>query len=881
VIYTGYAGRQHNAAIFLLLALVLIAPLAHAATWTANNTSDPASGTAANCAPGNANTCTLRDAIAAAVDGDTIGFSVGSNQTITLTSNASLVLSHSVTIDGSGSPGLVIDGNNQVTVFVSSGFLVMVAHMSIEHGQATFSGVEGLAGGGIAVQANDLVIDHVQISNNSAASTGGGIYSAGGLTVLSSTVSGNSASQAGGIWDENSLHMTNSTVSGNSGSSEIFVDANAGVINSTIEGVYVNYDGTLTLANDIIVSCSHYPLAGATPVDNGGNFDAGTGCLGAVPVNSGSMSNAYLNLGPLQNNGGPTLTMLPGKGSAVIDAGRDDVCAASPVSGVDQRGVARPQGSHCDAGAVEVSLCYVKGDASGADDGSSWNDAFTDLQSALGNAACSDIWVARGVYKPTATTDRTVSFEIGPATKVYGGFAGIGATRDPMLYRTVLSGDIDSNDGGSNGIDANTSQIVGNNSYHVVLMDGTTAAGAITASTVLDGLTITGGLANGSSNDASGAGLFCNGASATCSPTLNNLVFSGNLAAQSGGALYNFGPNGTASPTVTNSTFSGNSAIDGGGIYDDGEGGGTSSPTLANVTFASNGASDCGGAIYNLGAFGAANSAVTNATFSGNSGTNGGGAMCDVFVNVPGGGQANPVLTNVVLWNNGASISDTYSAGTNGSTLNYAVVDSGCPAYSLSCSNLIAADPMLGALQDNGGATPTMMPGSGSSAIDVGLDSACTAAPVSNLDQRGVTRAIGTHCDIGAVEATNLVLNITDGSLFAFYGNTIQFVVTVQNLSTTDTVPGIHLAGFGTEALNAAGTSWFCTVGNCTTTTQSGPLADTATLAPSGTLTWLVSVPVFETSNDATANMSVHANAAGTAQDTDTLAIFRGTFDNP
>ena len=58
-------------------------------------------------------------------------------------------------------------------------------------------------------------------------------------------------------------------------------------------------------------------------------------------------------LGPMQNNGGPTETMALGPGSAAIDAADDAICAAAPVNSLDQRGVARPQGLHCDIGAVE------------------------------------------------------------------------------------------------------------------------------------------------------------------------------------------------------------------------------------------------------------------------------------------------------------------------------------------------------------------------------------------------------------------------------------------------------------------------------------------------------------------------------------------------
>jgi len=65
------------------------------------------------------------------------------------------------------------------------------------------------------------------------------------------------------------------------------------------------------------------------------------------------------------------------------------------------------------------------------------------------------------------------------------------------------------------------------------------------------------------------------------------------------------------------------------------------------------------------------------------------------------------------------------------------------------------ADPELGALLDNGGFTPTLLPDAGSIAIDAGDDAACGAAPVSGTDQRGVHRPQGAHCDIGAVEAAS------------------------------------------------------------------------------------------------------------------------------
>ena len=48
--------------------------------------------------------------------------------------------------------------------------------------------------------------------------------------------------------------------------------------------------------------------------------------------------------------------MALGPGSAAIDAANDAICAAPPVNNRDQRGIARPQGPHCDIGAYEATL---------------------------------------------------------------------------------------------------------------------------------------------------------------------------------------------------------------------------------------------------------------------------------------------------------------------------------------------------------------------------------------------------------------------------------------------------------------------------------------------------------------------------------------------
>ncbi len=102
-------------------------------------------------------------------------------------------------------------------------------------------------------------------------------------------------------------------------------------------------------------------------------------------------------------------------------------------------------------------VVYVDVDAKGSvHDGSSWCDAFTDLQDALDLAASSpttsfEIRVAGGTYKPDrGTGDATMTFQVVSSITLQGGYAGCGATdpnaRDVNLYETTLSGDLNGDD---------------------------------------------------------------------------------------------------------------------------------------------------------------------------------------------------------------------------------------------------------------------------------------------------------------------------------------------------------------------------------------------------------------------------------------------------
>ncbi len=190
-----------------------------------------------------------------------------------------------------------------------------------------------------------------------------------------------------------------------------------------------------------------------------------------------------------------------------------------------------------------ADVIYVDPDALGANDGSSWVNAFTDLQPALAAAASGDeVWVAAATYKPTATTDRSISFALENGVGLYGGFAGDEtqrSERDPAANVTILSGDI--------GVAADASD----NSYHVVVSDG-----SVTPSGALDGFTITGGQANGTGNDTGGGGIWMSGGA----PTLANLAIVSNFASAEGGGMRVTG----GSATLVNTRFASNSVAFGG-----------------------------------------------------------------------------------------------------------------------------------------------------------------------------------------------------------------------------------------------------------------------------------------------------------------------------
>ena len=267
----------------------------------------------------------------------------------------------------------------------------------------------------------------------------------------------------------------------------------------------------------------------------------------------------------------------------------------------------------------QAAIIYVNPAAAGTNNGISWANAYTSLAAALLAAASGDeIWVKQGVYKPSTLVDvnasggteaREATFQIPSGVALYGGFTGSELSRDarnPAVNLTILSGDLDNNDlnADGNSIAESTTDVVGNNAYHVIYTLNATAA------TRLDGFVVTAGKAMSAAaiTDANqDGGAWYNkfsGATNASSPAISNCIFRGNYAASEGGAIFNVnGPTGGAVLSqIENCKFISNkSNIAGGAINLGSFSAGNYQPHFTGCEFSGNEAVRRGGALYMIG----------------------------------------------------------------------------------------------------------------------------------------------------------------------------------------------------------------------------------------------------------------------------------------
>ncbi|MHC4499654.1 MAG: choice-of-anchor Q domain-containing protein, partial [Planctomycetota bacterium] len=298
--------------------------------------------------------------------------------------------------------------------------------------------------------------------------------------------------------------------------------------------------------------------------------------------------------------------------SPCIDAGNPDYIAEPDETDLD--GEPRVINGQIDMGAYEypgprqTQRLYVDDDAIGANNGSSWDDAFNWLQDALAVAGRGDeILVAQGVYKPDQGADvtggdREATFQVRSGVTVKGGYAGFGSPdpneRDVELYETILTGDLNGDD-----IEELYEPPNAENSYHVITISRTDST------TVLGGFIVIAGNADG---DLAGGPRNKGGAVYNDGGSLKicNCKFIGN-SAYGGGAIYNvFGSpkfidcifkdnwasamyNLNCSPELINCKFIGNHSVFGGAMFSD-----NSDVTLTSCSFLGNYSTN-GGAMFN------------------------------------------------------------------------------------------------------------------------------------------------------------------------------------------------------------------------------------------------------------------------------------------
>jgi predicted outer membrane repeat protein len=596
-----------------------------------------------------------------------------SDNSFHVVSNFNNSLDHTAILDGFTISGGNADGPNPNNIgggMRNGGSSPLVSNCLFVGNSASYSG-----GGMSNFSASPTVINCAFIGNFSN-QYGGGMQNDNNCstTVINCSFSGNSAGNEGGAMDNfnncnttigNSIFWGNSSEITNTGNSFLVID------NSIIEDGCPGINAT---CNDVIAQnplFMHQPSIG----------------LGA----SGDLS--------LQDC------------SPALDTGDDTFnTTTSDLSGNPRKFDAIPGGSLIDMGAYERkqvafngSILYVNHTATGANSGTSWDDAFTTLSEAMIQSCpnVAQIWVAAGTYYPTSGTDRSISFVMKNNLAIYGGFDG---TEDPLTFdladrdfvanETILSGDI------------GTTGDLSDNSFHVV----SNFNNSLDQTAILDGFTISGGNADGPNPNNIGGGMRNVGSS----PLVSNCLFVGNSASYSGGGMSNF----SASPTVINCAFIGN--------FSNQYGGGMQNDNNCSTT-------------------------VINCSFSGNSAGNEGGAM-DNFNN------CNTTIGNSIFWGNSSEITNT---GNSFLVIDNSIIEDGCPGINATCNDVIAQNPLFMHQPSIGlGASGDLSLQDCSPALDTGDDTFnTTTSDLSGNPRKFDAIPGGSLIDMGAYERKQVAFN--------------------------------------------------------------------------------------------------------------------------
>ena len=630
----------------------------------------------------------------------------------------------------------------------------IVVDSTISHNAARNYGGAAASDGSSSIRGL-TTFDRSAVYANVAGAFGGGVYNTGNLQIINSTLSENSAGSGGG-----------GVYNGSSGQTTIHHSTLLGNLALRGSGIYDNFgSGEVTLTNSIIAK-------GASGADVGGErlqgaynlIEDGTGGLGDTLVGDPL-------LGPLTDNGGPTLSHALLPGSLAINRGDPGFSIDGPDGlpgteddlAFDQRGEARLQHGRVDIGASESSLAAtplpsdlivtttegrIDGDVSAQD---------LSLPEAI---AIAHVTGAQDItFSPLFDNPQTIMLddELG----IIQPLAVIGPGKDLL---TIDGGN--GGDGVFNTGDGHRLFRIGDGyflSEFVVEMSGMTlkggdaigVGGAIVseeslqladavitgnAATLLGGgLVLYGGYAGqvsisnstiqGNYAGDEGGGIFSSriavdldrvelldNVSATAGGgmfvnrglvAITESTVAGNVAGENGGGIYNDGR-----LTISGSTLSGNSAQeDGGGIY----AWVSSTLNIVRSTLVGNHAGDDGGGLFN-----GDEATLINSTLSGNvAGGRGGGAYNDnadrlrmTAVTLSGNAatQGGSIASRGTVFLNGSIVANSAAGGEffrSGSNSNVIGAWNLVEDGSDSLPDTLTGDPLLGPLADHGGPTST------------------------------------------------------------------------------------------------------------------------------------------------------------------------------
>lgn len=610
----------------------------------------------------------------------------------------------SLTMQGAGAGATIIDGGgvgSTLTIAGGAGTVVNLSGLTLRNGASNY-------GAGLYISAGGVNAVNIEIIDNAATQGGAGVFNQGRLSLTNVGIKSNANAgqdRGGGLLNLGDANLVNVTVSDNTGDfgsgigNRGVMTITAGTINHNLNaslggGIANDLNGRLTLANTTI---SNHPTGG-------GLHNASSG---VVIMSGGVITNNWSDIG----------------GGGVYNLGQ---LTLNTLGIYNNRANSSFGGGVFNEGTATLNTVTIQGNLASSGSGGGIHSGSSNGSLTLNNS----------VIRENQTTNGN-----GGGLNVAGGSLTIASA-------LIVSNTSDSLGGGL--YNATTATLT---NVDLTGNSGANGGGGLFNTGANANLVYQGGNLRGNTSATGNGG----GLNNTARVDLRNLTINGNQASNSGGGLYN---GLTGYLLVTNSSLYDNAAqqSSGGGIDNRGQLQLTASSIYSNTTVTQGGSglynaasaqminstlsynrvlniADGGALLNNGGTF-----IITNTTFSANYGpsivrTSGIVTIVNSLIGAPADGGNNCVGTIVSLGHN---------------------LDSGNSCGFTATGDITNANPSLGALQNNGGPTPTRGLTGSSPALDAGNDAQCPAS-----DQRGVSRPQGSSCDIGAYEVIGFSTSVT------------------------------------------------------------------------------------------------------------------------